>query len=131
MKLKILNEETCPKMLGRTGIARIGFGKSGIVNLNFQAGELMELKTGDKLSLAQDEDEPDNWYLFKDNLKGFVVRAGYDKKGFLFNHMTMIDEFRTHFKLDKTITHNFLLAGQPTLIRGDKTKYWGILVAKK
>lgn len=129
MKLIYLSQQTCPKIMGGGNkLPRVAFNKSGTINFNGSACALMEIKPGDKVTLAQDEDDPYNWYFFKDTNHGFPVRAGYDKKGCLFNHSTMVKQMMSAINYDTEVTHNFIIAGVPTVMKGDKVKYWGIIV---
>lgn len=88
--------------------------------------QVMNLKKGDKISLAQDPDNPSNWYIFKDKDHGFEIRSGYLGKGGLVNHRDLCDLFLDCFELSKEKSNAFKIGGQPTL--WDKTQYWGILV---
>lgn len=131
MKLKEFNAETLPKLSGGgKGVPRISFSKGGVININATACELIGLKPSDKITLAQDEEDPVNWYIYK-NEKGFELRSAYDKKGVLFNHNSLTKEIMKAIEYDDTLSHNFIIAGQATTIKGDKTKYWGILVTAK
>jgi hypothetical protein len=130
MKLNYFSEQTLPKQKGRgrRGLARVTFGKKGVISFNPQACELMGIKDRDKITLAQDEEDPKNWYFFKDSQHGFEVRSGYKGRGGIFNHRTMVHEFLVAFEMDESISHSFLIGGEPTVIAGSKTKYWGILI---
>jgi hypothetical protein len=131
MKLNHFNNETLPKQMGRgKKLPKASFGKSGTISFNGAAVELMDFKQGEKISIAQDEEDDGNWYFFKDP-KGFELRQGYDKKGSLFNHAVMVKTFIESFSLPADITHAFLIAGEPTTVKGDKTKYWGVLVTPR
>lgn len=129
MKLAHFNAETLPRQIGggTPKQPRVSFNKAGTIMFNGAASSLLELKPGDKITLAQDEEDTANWYFFKHE-KGFKLRDGYDKKGCLFNHSVMVKKVISSFKLKEDQTYSFLIAGQPTMIKGDKTKYWGILV---
>jgi hypothetical protein len=130
MKFIYFSSQTCPKQMGGKKTAKVAFGKGGTIHFNAPACELMELQAGDKVTLSQDEDEPENWYVFKDAEHGFELRSGYDGKGCLFNHAKLVIAFLEAIgkPLDKTL--GFLMAGKPTTMKGDKsaTKYWGILI---
>ncbi len=129
MKLIKLDQTTLPKQMGGgSKTARVSFGKAGTITFNYPACTLIGIKNEDKVTLAQDEGSATDWYFFKDEVNGFKLRNGYDKKGCLFNHAKMVQELVSAFGLDESITHNFLLAGQPTIIKGDKTQYWCLLV---
>lgn len=130
MKLTYFTEQTLPKQMGGKKLAKVAFGKSGTISFNAPACELMGLKAGDKISLSRDEEVPENWYLFKDKENGFEVRGGYDGKGCVFNHRKMVETFMEAVGKPTNETIGLLIAGQPTILKGDKsgTQYWGILV---
>ncbi len=108
------------------GKASVGFNKAGTINLNEKACERLELKTGDKIAIAQDEESPENWYIFKHE-EGFDVRATSDKKGFVFNHSSLCKEIFKFFELSTDKSHRFLLAEEETKNEDDTTIYWGLL----
>lgn len=128
MKLNYFSEQTLPKMGGGSKAAKVSFGKSGVISFNRPACELMALKAGDKVTLCQDEQEPRNWYFFKDPTHGFELRAGYKDNGCMFNHRQMVESFLRAFELATDISHGFKLGKEATVLTGSKTKYWGILV---
>lgn len=126
MKLTVFNEENFPKQQGNhRGTPAVRFGKMCAISLNGSATEIMELKEGDRLSMAQDEDDPANWFLFKD-VNGFEVRLHTDKKTMQFNHRKLSDAIKECFGLDKDGSHRFLIGGQPTIM--GKVKYFGLLI---
>jgi hypothetical protein len=97
----------------------IQINKAGCINLH--------LLPGDKIAIAQDEDDPSNWYVFK-HKDGFELRGkDFDKTGSLtFNHKTLIQTFLESFELPTNQSYLFLLSGEPTII--EKTNCWGIIV---
>jgi hypothetical protein len=131
MKLKYFTEQTLPKQVGggMRGIARVTFGAAGAIVFNKEAGKLMSLKTGDRVALAQDEQDPENWYFFKDKNHGYEIRENKGN-GWGFNHSLLIHAFLESRGLEKGKTLRALIAGQPTEMKGDKsgTLYWGILI---
>lgn len=131
MKLVYFSEQTLPKQMGGKKTCKVAFGKAGTIHFNGPACELIGIKPGDKITLSQDEEEPENWYVFKDADHGFEVRAGYDGKGCLFNHSKLVIAFLEAIGKPVNKTVGFLIAGKPTTIKGDKsaTQYWGILVS--
>jgi hypothetical protein len=137
MKLKYFSEQTLPKFGGgtRNGSPKINFGKSGTITINRFAAKLMELNADDKITIAQDEDDPANWYLFKDSQHGFLVRGKKAQDGqtgdLQFNHKGLLLEICKACEISDEQSHNFLIAGQATMIKGDKTKYWGLLQKAK
>ena len=128
MKLTFFTDQTVPKSLGRhsTKSPRISFTKAGVLVLNSNAMQKMNLKAGDKISLAQDPDSPSNWYLFKDKENGFELRNGYKNKAGLINHRQLCDLFLDCFELGKDKSNSFKIGGQPTI--WGKVEYWGILI---
>lgn len=114
--------------MGGYKLPRISFGKSGVIAFNKPASVLIGLKAGDKITLAQDPDEPINWYFFKDPEHGFEIRAGYKDQGTLFNHIELSKAFLEAIDKETGKTHNFKIAGQATVLKGDKVQYWGILI---
>jgi hypothetical protein len=133
MKLTYFSEQTLPKSGpggGITKLPRVAFSKGGVVNFNKSACALLELQAGDKVTLSQDADQPENWYFHKDKAHGYELRAGYKGNGCMFNHRRLMQTFCEALSKDPDKTHNFKIAGQPTIMKGDKaqTKYWGILI---
>lgn len=106
----------------------MAFGKNGLITFNDPACKLAGIKSGDKVTIAQDGDKPENWYFFKDPQHGFEVRSGYKERGALFNHIALCKAFLEAMEKDAGKTHSFRIGGQPSTINGDKTKYWGILI---
>ncbi len=103
--------------------------KSGLIIFNQPACRLLSIKPGVKVSLAQDEETPENWYVFIDP-NGFAVRTGYSKsKGCVMNHSGMVKMLVESVNKDTKQTHRFLIGGEPTVMKGSKTQYWGILIS--
>lgn len=128
MKLNYFSSQTLPKLRGGGKTAKVSFGKSGSVLFNPSAVIVMSLKPGDKLTLAQDEDEPSCWYFFKDEQNGFEVKYHSDKKSLMFSHAQLIRTFNECFGFAKE-SKSHLIAGQPTVVKASKTEYWGLLVS--
>lgn len=131
MKLKYYTEQTLPKQMGggMRAIPRVTFGAKGAIAFNKEAANLMILKKGDRLSLAQDEEDPENWYFFKDKIHGFEIREN-KANGWVFNHSTLIKQLLDSRGLEEGKTVKALIAGQPTVMKTDKagTQYWGLLI---
>ena len=77
--------------------------------------------------MGEDDENPEKWYFFKDD-SGFEVKIGYNKQGVLFNHAEMVKTLLNAFEKDVTANYSFLIAGQPVIVKGNKTKYWEILI---
>lgn len=134
MKLTYFSAQTLPKTIGGgagTKLPKISFGKGGLISFNKKACQLLELQTGDKITISQDAEQPENWYVHKDKQHGFELRAGYKENGCQFNHRQLVKMFCDAMGKAEDKTHGFKIAGQPTLIKNDKAqvKYWGILVS--
>jgi len=125
MNLTVFSSETLPLLPGgnRASRPKISFSKGGLISLNYSASLQLGLKSGDKLSLAQDEDG--QWFIFNDPT-GFIIRTHSDRKAHCFNHVSLKNLFYESAGLDQTTSARFLIAGQPTVF--GKVKYWGILV---
>lgn len=133
MKLNVFNEYTKPKNESVHNVKpRIVIAKKGAITLNGQACTLIGLKPGDKVSLGHEENEPRNWYVFRDNENGYPVRACTGTvKGVIFNHARLASEFREVAELSDNETHSLLIAKSPTIVdNGDfgKIEYWGIII---
>jgi hypothetical protein len=128
MKLIVLDSNSVPQKQGGSGLVpRITFTKLGSLSINNCAAKLIGLKAGHKVCLAQDEENPNEWYLFESN-NGFALRQKNKAGSLTIQHTTLINEFLGSFGFSLSETRTFLLAGQPTII--EKTKYWGILVTR-
>jgi hypothetical protein len=128
MKLQYFSNQTLPQTRGGGNkLAKVSFGKGGVISFNGAAAALIGLKSGDKVTLAQDEEDPKCWFFFKDKDHGYELRLGYDKKAVMFNHVHLIDSFNNCFGLSRE-TKQYLIGGTPTVLKGSKTEYWGVLV---
>lgn len=129
MKLKIydssLNEGATTK---RTPCINV-CPRNGSFSLNKSAMELTGFKTGDFVSLVNDEDAPDDWYIVKDP-KGFMLKSKENSKGepgtLIFRCTALATIVVSSLKLPEASSYSILMAGQPTKI--DKNTYWGVLM---
>ncbi|MGN6435970.1 MAG: hypothetical protein ACTHMM_05525 [Agriterribacter sp.] len=133
MKLKYFSEQTVSRAPagGPNGTAKITFSKNGGISINKTAQSLLGIGNKDKITLSQDEDEPENWYIHKDPHHGFEMRIASSGQ-LLFTHVNLVKTFKEIAELDIKKTYSFLIGGQPTMIKGDKaqTQYWGILIRR-
>jgi hypothetical protein len=128
MELEYFSEQTLPKTIGgRASVNRISFNRQGLISFNRFACDMIGIKTGTKITLAQDKKDTNCWYVFIDP-NGFEVRSGYKDKGCMFNHKELVAKVIESVGLDTSKTHSFKIASVPTEIKGSKTKYWGILI---
>ena len=125
MELIIRNKTNAPAGYDRSGkTARCSFMKNGVFSLNRAAVAKLKLKAGDKISIAQEKNEPRNCYIYKDK-DGFELRV-HSSKGLLFaNRATLVDTLES-VGYDSSVTHSFLITSEPTV--WNKVSYFGILI---
>lgn len=130
MKLMYFSNQTLPKNEGGGRITgpRVSFGKKGMIYFNRAASSLLDLKEGNKITLAQDQEDPAGWYFFKDAQHGFELKLHSDKKGYWFSHQALRKELLSSFDKPQDINHNFPISAEPTVMKGDKVKYWKLLI---
>jgi hypothetical protein len=100
-----------------------------VITFNKEASQLAGLSSKTKVTIAQDEEHPENWYFFIDPQHGFELRPGYKGAAAQFNHVSLRNAFLEAMGKDLGVSHSFKIAGQPTVMKGSKTQYWGILVS--
>lgn len=131
MKLNYYSEQTIGRSTGRSsdGTPTVTFTKNGIISFNKFAQKLIGLTETSKITLSQDEESPENWYVHIDPHHGFQLKL--QKNTILsFFHTNLVNKFKELAELDQNRTYKMLIAGQPTVIKGDseKTQYWCILI---
>lgn len=129
MKLVKFDSKTLPKKWGGVTQPKISFSSKGVININECGANLLKLKQGDLLSIVQNEDEPENWYIYHDKENGFAIRIKTDKKNWAFSHKELCETLRECFDFKETTPLTFIIAEKPTKVDGDKTEYWGFLSA--
>lgn len=112
----------------KSTVAAISFSKAGTITFNQPACERIGLSAGTKISIAQDEEEAANWYVFIDEANGFELRCKNPQKdkACTFNHKALCTTIIEACGLSTDETHRFLIGGEPTPL--GKTQYWGILI---
>lgn len=128
MKLKKFTPENCISEKGQhAGKPCIGISlKSGLLRINKQACELLQLKDGDQVLFHQDEEEPENWYIEKVKKDGFALRSKSNvTPGLLFNNTKLVTEIFSSVAFEGK-GGKVLVANQPTML--DKTKLYGLLM---
>lgn len=132
MKLVYYSTQTIEKKYDRSSTPKILFGRSGGVTFNGGAIERIGLQDGDKITLAQDQDDLENWYVFKDPAHGFQVTI-FKVKGAKFSNSQLVKKIWDQFSKGDQVSLHFLVAGQPTTFKDDKSKtqYWGIIYREK
>lgn len=128
MKIQTFNAENTPKFC-RQKESIVSFNKSGTIRLSKILCETMAIKPGSKISLSQDQDNPQDWYLHEDPKNGFEVRGKKDagiEEGMMFNHTSLKNLFLNCFNLDIKTSYKFRVATEPTKV--GKINYYGILI---
>ncbi len=123
MKLKRFNAETCPQLVGAKGKRSLSINHKGHVLINGLAVTTMGLKPGDKISIVQDQDHPEDWYITKDP-NGFELRH---KSGntLMTQSTAMCIQVLNCMEFTGKHNYHFPIAGTATIF--EKHKYWGIL----
>ena len=132
MKLKHFSELTVPRnSTGPQSKANITFSKTGNLSFSKGASKLIGLKEKDKITISQDEEDTDNWYIHKDPVNGFEIRS-YSNGQLAISHRSLVRKFMELADLSPDKTYKCLIGGKPTIIPGDKSKteYWGILILR-
>lgn len=83
--MKLIKFDAASTKFSRPGESSIRFHSSGVITLSTSAVEGLKLKEGDKMCVVQDEENPDDWYLMKDE-NGFSLRTYKGNNGLCFNN---------------------------------------------
>lgn len=120
MNLSYFSTQTLPKgTFGkRTGDPVINLGIKGAIRLNPAACELLGVTEGTKVSVAQDQDNPENWYIFLDPEHGYECRVFSDGKSYGFNHSALTSTIKECFELPIDKGVSFPIAQIPIIFRG-------------
>jgi hypothetical protein len=102
--------------------------KSGLFCFNRAACELLKLKTSSCVIISQDADNPLNWYV-SENANGYKLRQATTKRtvNYIFAHQQLRQRMLTSLDLDGSESNTFIIAGKPTIIRGDQNVYHGLI----
>ncbi len=127
MNLNVFSAETLPTKHSFTGRGpRINFGKSGMINFSKPATQLMKIKVGDKVSLAQDDAHPEKWYFFKDPA-GFILKDA-THGGLWISHKDLVKTYVGAFDGDTNKGQRAVVSPEPVLFGAKKTgggtEYW-------
>ncbi len=83
MKIKTYNSlNRC----GRETKPKIRMGKTGYIYITKKVSAMMEISIGDKVSLHQDEENPKDWFISKD--ENGIILKGKKEEGVLIFHLT-------------------------------------------
>lgn len=110
MKLKKFDSTTAN---GHSNKPSIFFSKAGTIALNKEFSSKIGLEVNDKVSIVQDEENPDDWYLLIDDENGFPLRENKDR--LIFNNATTAKAVIDYFKF-RTKSVRFQIATESTPI---------------
>lgn len=88
MKIKKFTPENTPST-SRRGVVQISFNRSGLISISPALSEQMELDENSCISIMQDEESPEDWFVAKD-ADGFALRANANAKGYNFNSAGLV-----------------------------------------
>lgn len=88
MELKFFNTSNM-KSAGRAGQPTLRVTRGGYIGLSKAAVDPMDFKAEDKVSLVQDQETPEDWYLVKDQENGFILRESSGSGSLAFNSSVM------------------------------------------
>lgn len=122
MNLTFFSAETHPIETGG-GIspdAWILFATTGKITLSLEAGTLLGITANDRISLAQDDDQPEIWYLFKDKA-GFELKALKSGK-LVLEHPELVTVFLDCFGKSHDENHRLFFSVEP--VKERRRSYW-------
>lgn len=124
MKLQTFNSSNM--VTQRKGDATIAFSRKSANSLSKAAVERTGYEVGDQISLHQDEENPEDWYISLGE-DGFTLRDSKGSGSLVFNNVAMANTLLDALGIDEDRCA-FFIAGQATEI--DEVKYWAILTTK-
>ncbi len=125
--MKIFNKENSSWKSGAS--PSVSFTASGVISLNRSACEVIGLKAGMKVSIAQDEDDSRTLYLFLDKENGFILRDYNKSNSLAFNCAAVTKVALSNYENEdgRTSVRGKLIK-DPQLV--DKAKYYPIILPK-
>lgn len=124
MKLIIYNIENSKANRPGERLCRVNRG-TGVFTFSGELVKCMELKTGDRVIVANDQEDKKGWYICKTNSEdGFVV-TGKDK-ALLIRNSFVAGLLLGSIKVEKSAS--FLVAKEPVVIEGEK--YYQLITTK-
>jgi len=90
----------------RKMVAAITISKVGVLRLNKKAAQLLGIANGDRVSLFQDENRPQDWYISKTD-SGLICRNAYgkDREAKVANNARLAAELHEQFApSEKSVT---------------------------
>jgi hypothetical protein len=124
MKLIIYNIENSKANRTCERLCRVNRG-TGVFTFSGELVKCLGLKTGDRVIVANDQEDKKGWYICKtDNEAGFVV-TGKDK-ALLIRNSFVAGLLLSSIKIEKSAS--FLVAKEPIVIDGEK--YYQLITTK-
>lgn len=87
--MKLIKFDAINTRSHRSGEATIRFHKVGLISISKQGCVDLELKAGQNISIVQDEENPEDWYLLVNDENGFTLKD-YKNTGGLFMQSAFI-----------------------------------------
>ncbi len=127
MKLKVFNVANSRTMKLRKPSLTMNF-KNGLITINNGAVALIQLKLGDKMCVAWDEEDKE-WYLYKDDT-GFPLRKSNGSKetySLSFNAMRITDAMKEHLPVELVKPTGSMQLSKH-VVNDNGKEYWPILL---
>lgn len=124
MKLIIYNIENSKVDRSGERLCRVN-RKTGVISFSGELAKCLELKAGDRVQLANDEENKKNWFICKtDSEAGFIV-TGKDKT-LLIRNSFVAGLLLNSLKIEKSAS--FLVAKEPEKVEG--SEYYQLVTTK-
>ncbi len=125
-RMKLIKFDTTNCISPRKGTSTVSFSKNGVIALNKQFSVQCGFTAGDKIAIFQDEENPYDWYIAKDD-DGFELRWGNAAvmDNLKANNACLCKQFKEALNFPNDVAVSCLMAGEATKV--GKIVYWGIL----
>ncbi len=124
MKLIIYNIENSKANRTSERLCRVNRG-TGVFTFSGELVKCLGLKTGDRVIVANDQEDKKGWYICKTNSEGGFVVTGKDK-ALLIRNSFVAGLLLSSVKIEKSAS--FLVAKEPVEIEGEK--YYQLITTK-
>lgn len=132
--MKLIKFDATNSKTHKSGEAIIRFNMAGGISLTKTATEELGLKAGQKVSVVQDEEKPEDWYLVINDEDGFELRENTTGTGVAFNNAYIVHTLKNFLDIEANISsYCFKIATKPSEstdeMIGKKMKIYAILTA--
>lgn len=124
MKLIIYNIENSKADRSGERLCRVN-RKTGVFTFSCELVKCLELKTGDRVIVANDQEDKKGWYICKTNSEAGFVITGKDK-ALLIRNSFVAGLLLGSVKIEKSAS--FLVSKEPVVIDGEK--YYQLITTK-